>query len=188
MPGLFIPLPGSSTVPFMGQPTVKGQLYAMDLNDKIDFQFNPTVFEFEQAFTWSRITYKGDFSGGDLDFQNVGPRKFDLPLLFLADPAAPPINFTAESSEAEIVHKEPGLDQPILFDYDELLKMLDFWKRPIEGKNRPTRIQVVMGQRSFEGVITNLAHRELEFFRDMGVKEALITITFEEWNLERDNT
>ena len=188
MPGLFVPVPGSSSIPFGGQPTIKGQLYALDLEDKIDFQFNPKTFEFEQAFNWSRITYKGDFSGGDLDFQNVGPRMFDLPLLFLADPAAPPITFKTKSSGARIVHTEPGLKMPILFDYDELLAMFNFWKKPIEGKNRPTRINVVMGNRSFEGVITSLVFKELEYFQDYSVKEALITITFEEWNLERGDT
>ena len=186
MPNLFIPIPGSSSIPFAGWPTTKGQLYALDLQEKITFQYNPKTFKYGFETKWSRITYKGDFSGGDLDFNFVNPINFDLELLFIADPGAPLIDYDTYDSKAIIISADNANPSNHLFDYDELIRMFNFWwKRPVPGLNRPSRIQIVMGSRTYNGVITEVSIEELEYFKDLSVKEAKITLTFEEWNLER---
>ena len=172
---LFIPTATQAPIPFAGWPTQKGQLYNLDTNDYISFQFNPDSFDWEQVFNWAEITWQGDYHGGDLQFINAGPHTFDLPLQFLADPGAPKIGYNTPSRISTDMNK---------FDFGELKRTLDDWNKPIEGKGRPARIKVIMGENKFDGVVTRWKFRILDFFPDMTAKEVLMTISFREWVLD----
>lgn len=176
---LFIPTSGAAPIPFAGWPTKKGQLYNMDNNEKLSFQFNVETFEWEQKFNWAEITWKGSVSGGDLDFINSGPRTFDLPLLFLGDPGAPEIEYEI-GDDNPVVRQVPG---NIKMDFEFIQKLIERWTWVMPHKGRPPRIKVVIGTRWFEGVIEELNFKLIDFFPDLTVKEALMTISFREWNL-----
>ncbi len=150
----------------------KGQLYNLDTDEKLWFQFNPEQFEFEQEIVWDRINPPGMANGGNPRFIHTGPYEFDLPFLFIADPSAPLIEYEA---------KEDGL--PVhgayrLGEYKFLLNLLERWKAVILGKRRPPHIGVMMKDKMFEGVVTNWKYRETEWFESGDVRESLITISF----------
>jgi hypothetical protein len=171
---LFVPTSVMGPVPFAGWPTNRGQLYNLDNDEYIGFQFNPETFEWEQPVNWVEVTWHGDFSGGDVQFINMGARVFELPLQFLADPGAPQIDHRA----AQIISRPEDK-----FDFAALKAIIDQWNRPIPGKGRPARLKIIVGHNVFEGVITRWRFKIVDFFPDMTAKEVLLTISFREWVL-----
>jgi len=180
---LFIPTSKGVASPLAAMHLTKGQLYNLDTNEFISFQFNPSEFEWERMINWSEISWQGDTSGGDLAFINVGPRTYNLDLLYMADPGAPEI-------ESKI--DDPPYAYNAKNDFQRIRKTIEKWEADIEGKGRPSAINLIMGSRdadgnltsgnSFEGVIVRSGFRLTEFFNDLSVREAIITLRFREWN------
>jgi hypothetical protein len=157
------------------QNLVKGQLYNMDLNQKLWFQFNPTFFEWERGFNWVDIAFYGDETGGDADFISTGARTFELVLLYMADPGSPEI-----LSEGVPYNVKGG---GINMDFQAIRANLELWESKLPNKGRPSRIKVIVGPNSFECLIRSSKFRITEFFRDLTAREVEITLRFREWTL-----
>ncbi len=173
---LFIPTSGTSTPPFLGRATSKGQLYNLDLNRYFNFQFNPEMFEVNREFAYAVLTWNGDATGGDLFYLNSKARTIELPLLYMADPAAPKVDYDTETS----------LSSPNLrFDFDALEKEIDRWCEKIPQAGRPSRIRIILGPRYFDGVIMSVSCRKTAFFEDLTTREGILTIRFQQWQMQR---
>jgi hypothetical protein len=169
---LFVPT--SISAPKIGTELVKGQLYALDLDQSIDFQFNPKTFGFKRDFNWSRNRFKGDDTGGTASFNSLGTREFDLDLIFIADPSAPVVNFEADE---DLVPK----DSAAQIDFEAFKRILECWELPIVGLGRPTKFKVIVGENDIDCIMTAYEVIEQEFFPDLTVQEARVMFSFEEW-------
>jgi hypothetical protein len=152
----------------------RGQLYNIDNNQYLNFQFNPTSFEWARDVKWSERNWVGSTRGGDVQFINIGPRRLSLELLFVADPRAPEVNFEADF---------PVIDQHGLVDFKSITDTIENWIELIEGVKRPSRIGIIVGPNVFEGVLLNITPRITDFFEDLSAKEALLLLEFREWLL-----
>ena len=168
---LHIPI-GKDRLPHGDMPLTKGQLYNLDNDEWIDFQFNPEFFEWDQAINWKDFTHKGDPSGGDLQFLNIGPRTFDLALIYAADPGAPEIK------------RDIGLDGGDEMTFERIEEVMENWRQLLPEKKRPSRIKVIIGSRTFDCIVENIRMRITEWFDDLTAREALLTLEFREWLLE----
>lgn len=159
------------------QFVAKGQIYNLDYDQFICFQFNPTFFEWSQLFSWNAVTFRGSRRGGSLQYSHEGARTMQMDLLFMADPASPDLVY-----DTPIYLGGAGLK----VDYDRIVELFDRWQTPIQGKNRPSRLKVIVGPRAFNVVITELTHRVTEFFPDLSAREGLLSLTMREWVLPTD--
>lgn len=172
MPTLFIPTSRELFSPSGSVQLAKGQLYNLDLNEYIGFQFNPTSFDWNQQFAWAETVWVGDDHGGDLLFSYVGPRKTELSLLYMADPGSPDIHWSVSERLSSGALK---------FDFQALRQALERWQQKITGKGRPSRIRIIVGPNYLDGVITAIGFKISEFFEDLSAREALVTLEFREW-------
>ena len=171
---LFIPTSSNSSTPFTSIMLDKGQIYNMDLNESIGFQFNPTELEWSRGFNWVVHKWQGDFSGGDAQFLSTEPRKIELTLQFVADPSAPDLWYETP---------EDLLDTDNLVDFNAIRGVIERWEGPVAGKGRPSRIGIIMGENIFEGRIMTSTFRISAFFPDLTPRRAMFTLEFEEWIL-----
>jgi len=167
--GLYIPTSSAGQLPLSAVCIKKGQIYNLDNNEWMNFQFNPQTFEWERSINWAETTWKGDVQGGDLSFINIGPRTFDLSLLFLADPGAPEINYKTNSVKID--------------SFEAVEELIESWSQIVSSKGRPARVKVIMGERFFDGVIRNYHFKIIESFEDLSAKEGILTLEFREWIL-----
>ena len=169
--GLFIPTSSISTAaPFSEDNLQKGILTNLDNNEFISFQFNPETFDYEQAFNWDEISWKGSQSP-DLDFVSSGSREFDLTLVFVHEPSAPPMEIGLNNGY--------GKGET---DFETIEFMLDQWCRIVPGKARPARINLSFGDaRYFNVVITNKKIGIIEAFPDLSAKIAKLRLELKEW-------
>lgn len=151
----------------------KGQLYNLDLNEYLGFQFNPTTFEWSRDINWSEQNWVGGTRGGDLQFISLGPRLIELELLYIVDPRAPKVSY--ESDFAVIDPKDE------LVDFQAIRSTIEKWEELLDGIRRPSRVKIIVGPNGFEGVITSSTFRITEFFEDLTAKEALFLLEFREW-------
>ncbi len=172
--GLFLPTSGTSTIPFSSQRLSKAQIYCLDTNEFLNFQFNPSTFQWERDINWAETNWRNNDFGGDIEFINSGPRTFDLPLLYIADPGAPDIEYQPANNATA-----PGGRK----DFEFIESLFERWASMLPAKKRPSRVRVMFGPRSFEGVIVHLDHRIVETFEDLSVREGLITVSFREWKI-----
>lgn len=164
--------------PLRKQPLTKGQLYNLDKQQFINFQFNPQAFEWSQTWSWAEVRWKGARRGGDLQYQSEGARELELDLLFIADPGAP--RFLSNTGDR--------LSTPDLaMNYTLLVTLFDEWQARVPGKGRPSRIMLIFGELFFVCVITQIHHRITEMFNDLTAREATISIAMREWILEPDS-
>lgn len=169
---LFIPTSSGSDPPFSNIQLIKGQLYNLDLNEFIGFQFNPREFVWTQNINWSEIIWNGDFSGGDLYFINRGPVTFDLSLLYIANPGTPNINYDVP---------ENIVPEGLIVEFEQIRVALERWTDPVSGLGRSSRIRVIIGPNYFDIVMTSLGFRIGQFFEDLSAQESSINIGCREW-------
>ena len=150
----------------------KSQLYNVDLNEYIVFQFNPVTFEWERDINWGEHSWLGDTSGGDLQFLNIGPRLIDLDLMYMADPQAPTVHY---KSNFNII----GSDD--LVDFQAIKNTIEKWEKLLDGSRRPSRIGIMVGPNRFEGVIKKYRFKITEFFENLSTKEGILSLEFREW-------
>jgi hypothetical protein len=171
--GLYIPTSGASQEVASGMALVRGQLYNLDLNEILGFQFNPETFSWDRDLNWAEISWKGAEKGGDLQYVNAGPITFDLDLVYLAEPHAPSI----EHNCPENLTGDYGL--PV--DFEQVEALILRWMTPLENVGRPSRIKVILGDRSFLGVITTHSFEITDFFEDLTARHGRLSIGFREW-------
>lgn len=150
----------------------KGQLYNLDLNEYLGFQFNPNSFSWEQSLNWAQFTWIGDVRGGNVHFGNLGPNVLDLELVYVADPKAPKVNYDA---------LEPINDGSDVVDFQSIREMIDRWSQLLEGRQRPSRVAVIIGPNTFECIITKKSFTINSFFPDLSAEEAIIELEMREW-------
>lgn len=173
MPELFIPTAGRNTTSLESTRIAKGQLYNLDNNQKLGFQFNPESFEWERNFNFAETSFIGDESGGDIMYLNTGPRTFELVLVYAADPGAPSIEY-----ESNFIVSSNFLRM----DFQAIRYTIEEWEKKIPGLGRPSRIRVIIGPNYFDGVIRSSKFRIGEFFPDLSAQQALVALRFREWN------
>lgn len=169
--GLYLPTSRISN-PLNDRALGKGELYNLDLDQLVGFQFNPTSLEWTRQFAWGEVRWQGDSSGGDLQYLSTGPRHVELSLLYMADPGSPDINYVAP-----LIISSPNNK----FDFVALRQTLESWEQPLPGKKRPSRIRIIFGENSFDCVITSSTFRITTFFEDLSAREAVYTAEFREW-------
>jgi len=152
----------------------KGQVYNLDTNEFIGFQFNPKDFIWSRQFHYNNVTWKGSNSGGDVEFLYSGPKKMDLTLLYIADPGSPEISYNLNVNE-EI--STPSLKM----DFQVILDTLDRWTDTIPDKGRPSRLKIIMGPNGFNCIVTSTEVRISETFSDLSVREGYINLRVREW-------
>lgn len=175
---LFIPTSGARRDQYIERMTGKGQLYNLDLDEFITFQFNPTQFSWSRETNWQDVSYYGDSSGGDIQYINTKAREIDLPLLYIAAPGAPEIQF---KSKAAGVYADNPSNQVV--DFTIVKNIIERWEEKIEGVNRPSIIMIIFGELVFTGVIKNTNYKLIECFEDLSPKESLLTLEFRDWNV-----
>jgi hypothetical protein len=159
---------------FASKPVNKGQLYNIDLNEFISFQFNPEALEWARTFKWGEHNWVGNTRGGDVQFINLEPRLIDIDLLFMAEPRAPQIEY---KSDFKII------DANGLVDFNAIKATIEKWEKPLPGIRRPSRVGILMGDNVFEGVLKSYTMRINEFFKDLSPKEGILMLEFREWQL-----
>ena len=168
----------------MALPVSRGQLYNLDNNEKLDFQHNPETFEWVKEWKWTEVSYRGRRFGRDLHFSMEDSAEFDLPLLYVCDPAAPDFGY---AGPYQIFRGKGDID------FTEMLRLINTWQGIQPGTRRPSRLMVILnGQTlpggmmsaqsiSFEGVVTKINHRILDSFETGDVREAMFIFSFREW-------
>ena len=172
MPSLVLPSMGGVLPSINATKLTKGQLYNLDLNEYIGFQFNPTTFEWGQQIGWVETIWQGDDHGGDLQFTHIGPRTCEISLLYMADPGTPDLTWSVPERLSNGTTK---------FDFQALRKALERWNSKVVGKGRPSRIRIIVGPNYLDGVIKVPVFKITEFFEDLSVREAQVTLEFREW-------
>ena len=156
---------------------VKGQLYNLDLNEMLGFQFNPETFGWDRDLNWAEISWKGAEKGGDLQYVNAGPITFDLDLIFVADPHAPEMMYQTGSNHPVV----PSMQASIKMDFEFIEETVNKWADPLPNLGRPSRIKIILGGRSFLGVITTYSFEITDFFEDLTARHGRLSIGFREW-------
>ena len=170
---LFIPSPsGVTAAAFSTQEIVHGRLTNLDNNEFIGFQYNPAAFAYEREINWGAIQWRGSELGGDLDYLNSGPHTFDLTLEFVSEPSA---NRMEADTELAIPHPDLGVD------FENLEQTIKAWMQPIEGQGRPSRINVVMGPRFFNGIALSYRFEISEYHGDLSARHGRLQLEFREW-------
>jgi hypothetical protein len=149
----------------------KGELYNLDLNEFIKFQFNPNSFEWHRDIKWGEHNWVGNSRGGDVQFINLGPRIGELELLFMSDPTSPSIDY---SSDYNIMNSG-------LVNFSAIEYTIEKWISPLPLNKRPSRIALIIGNNIFKCVILSYDMRITEFFRDLSPKEAFLGLELREW-------
>lgn len=187
---LAIPTSRASQQSFLSAKITKGQIYNLDLDEYFVFQFNPEAFEWERDYHWDEITFKGDASGGDLQYIRTSAREFSLDLLYVADPGGPDIEYAKADHKisprtGRLVDGSPLPATPSgKMAFEQLVMMLDAWGAVIPAKGRPSRLKVMMGPQDFDCVVTGSQFRIREFFgEDLSAREALISLEFRQWQM-----
>lgn len=173
---LFVP---TSTMPITAVSVTKGQLYNLDDDEFLSFQFNPETFMWERKTEWGDLSFYGDDSGGERKYLLTKPREFDLSLLYVADPGAPDIAYQTAGDNPLSQNVSAGVSMDFKFIQD----VIERWESKRPDKHRPSRIMVILGDRSFSAVIVSSQFKIVEFFSDLSAREALLTLEFREWQL-----
>jgi hypothetical protein len=174
---LFIPTSNLLDRPSLAEQYVQvGELYNLDDNKKIKFQFNPQEYEFGKTYNWAAIDSIGAPSAR---YHYLGQKDdmFELQLLFIADLGMPPV--VLEGIPNSLITPDE-----VVVDFDELFKELQLWndERPAEG--RPSYMRIIIGTDTIEGVITNMRKRVLDQFSNLKTRRGQITIQVQPCEVE----
>lgn len=184
--GLFIPTSNLDRRPYPATPVMKGIIYNLDLNESVSFQFNPETFSFERRIKWAEVTWRGDDTGGDVQFFNIGPRTFDLELLYIHDPAAPPIEYRQGgnpllSARPVSLSVSAARGSSTIMPFETVQDIIDTWMQLLPDRQRPSQIQIIIGPQSFKGIIKGIGIDIRSFFPNLTAREAILTLEFREW-------
>lgn len=175
--GLIIASNGSVRVPRSGERIDKGQLYNLELDEKLGFQFNPEQIQWEQELRWAERSSIGRDTGGSKFFLNSGSRRLELNLLFMAEPGAPSIDY----------YVQPPIQMRTEFgaELDFVVAVLERWKKKIPDKGRPGVLAFVVGEanpNNMKCVIRRMGVRIIDQFPDgLSTREGMITLELIEW-------
>ena len=173
---LFIPTSTYSEPPFTSESLAKGEIYNLDLDRLLAFQFNPETFEYGWALNWATLTSNRDDTGGDLFYINSTAEEFEIPLLFMADPGAPDLRYRTDRQLSTAYDK---------IDFHAIVEEIREWCRPIREKGRPSRVRVIFGREHFDAAILAVNVKQNDHFADLTVWEGLIGIRFRKWQMRR---
>ena len=169
---LFIPT--SQGLPPNVEAVQKGQLYNLDTDEYINFQFNPAEFEWSKNINWAHVTWQGDTRGGDFAFISVGPNAFEIELRFMDQPGAPDIAYRVSDGQSISTPEEHA-------NFQAIRQTIDRWAEKPGPSGRPSLVAVIIGPNSFEGVITQKGYRINDWFGDLYVKDAIVRLRISEW-------
>jgi hypothetical protein len=173
---LFMPTSNYSAPPFTSDRLVKGQLYNLDLDRMLGFQFNPENLEYGWSINWATLTSNRDDTGGDLYYLNSTAEEFEIPLLFAADPGAPDLRYRTNRSLST---------SDLKMDFHAIVDEIREWCAPIRELGRPSRVRVIFGKTYFDAVILSVNVKQSEHFPDLAVWEGMIGVRFRKWQMRR---
>jgi len=180
---LFIPTSNLLKSPELaGQYVAVGELYNLDDNKKICFQFNPEEYEIGRTYNWADL----DSVGAPSNHYNYISQKdvlFELQLLFIADIGTPPV--TTEGGVSPLI--TPKND--VVVDFDELCNELFQWLEEREAEGRPSFLRIFIGKDSLTGFVKgDLKKRVLDLFPGgteahpkPSARRGLLTMQFQPW-------
>ncbi len=152
----------------------KGQLYNLDDNKKIWFQFNPEEHEDSIPIRWADIKSLGTPSN---QYQYLGESgsSFDLTLLFIADIHMPKVK-TQGAVDPNITPDGQAVSFKAL--YNEIRS----WVKPREDTGLPSMISIIFNDDfAYEGFVRELRKRILDQYENGITRRATITLQFQEW-------
>lgn len=170
---LFVPDP-TGRQGFDARSIYKGQIYNVDDNEKMSFQFNPEAFRWTSTDVWVP-TGIGVF-GRDVSYVREESSEFGLTLLFVADPGAPALK--SEGVKEDISPVQDGIQA----DFDQVVVMLDRWRARRPDSGRPSLLKLIISPGLyFDAVITKVERAILERFEDGSTREGQLDMNFLVW-------
>lgn len=170
---------GHDNTPSLDRFVAKGQLYNLEWDESLSFQFNPENVEWVRESQWARASHRGQMQMAKPYFIATEPREMEIPFLFIADPGAPAVEF--KSNNSPLVARS-AFDKSGPFGFKELRSIIESWETVIETIGRPSRIRVIFGDIAFDCYTKRSRFKITEFFsQDLAVREGLITLELMEW-------
>jgi len=163
---------GRYSLGYESKAVQRGQIYNMELDEKIWFQFNPENFEWEEPFDW--VSTGTGIYGHDIQYMGQGDVAFNLSLLFIADPNAPKV-ITENIAEIAVYDKKSA-------DFDSIIWMFQRWCRPNLDTGRPSQLRVIYGKHYWDGIITRARYKIIEKFESGNIREGQIILSFRKWS------
>lgn len=179
--GLFLPTSGSAQVPVSSSAVRKGQLYNLDLDEKISFQFNPQPISWRRRTSYAEFYSHGETSGGDIEFLFTGPRQLELDLIFTDEPGAPALDYYVQPPRE-------GNSAEFGADFEFVVRLFERWMEPsAESGNRIPLLRLILAaSTNITGIITAVEPQIVNQFEDGSVREGRITLEFRQWNRDRE--
>lgn len=152
----------------------KGQLYNLDDDRKVWFQFNPRNFEWSRVIKWTDQSFIGAPSIHH-QYLGRGQREFELTLLYIGDFGMPEVEI--KNTRHDI---KPG---DVEVDFDELVREIDAWTEEREDYGRPSFIGIYIANEEFRGFIRDIKKRVIDQYKDQSTRRGEVTIRFQEWEV-----
>jgi hypothetical protein len=177
---IVIPLRSALSVPDMAT-IARAQLYNLDQNEFIEFQFNPRGSEPGMDFGWGDDGFSGS-DKVDTQFLGQGQTEFELASEWIVDPGAPVIDHNVAEP---CVHEDAAGNKLIMIG--AVLVAFERWAAIRIDSRRPSLIRVIWpDNRWYEGRLVRLSHRIEERFASGEARRATVRMGFKEWR--RPNT
>jgi len=174
---LYIPSPRLSyRTDFSEVPVKTGQLYNLDDDKSISFQFNPSEFSWQEEHNWSTQKYTGN-PGKQLQYLGCTGRVFTLELEFHADPWFPRVQLSGDVDPSIT----PDPDRTAV-DFDKLVDEFRSWIKERPDKKRPSYIRIILpNKEEFDGIVRSATKQILSVYADGVVQHGKLIFNFEEW-------
>lgn len=171
---IYIPSPETGSG-FDERMVAKGQIYNVTRNEKLWFQFNPETFRWTSEDVW-KPTGIGVF-GKDISFVAEESTRFNLSLVFVADPGAPKLR--SHGLEERVSKFE---EEGVQADFDEVVKTFDRWRSRNETTGRPDLLSVFFSPSlRLNSVITRIERVILDRFEDGTTREGQLDLQMLRW-------
>jgi hypothetical protein len=177
---LFVPLPfhipNSDISRYQELKISRGQLYNLTLDELLIFQFNPEAMIVKASDEWVPVGM--GVKGRDMAFVSEGKDKFELQLLFMADPGAPDV--ISRNVQESLTWRGTAAGSGKA-DFDNIVAMIDRWRKPQPQTGQPSRLMVAYGCGAWEGIIRE---RRIDYqarFATGSTRAGMLTLKFEEW-------
>lgn len=172
---LFIPTSNLLKKPELAaQYVAVGQLYNLDDDKKICFQFNPEEHEIGRTYNWADIPSIGAPSN-HYDYLSQKDTLFELQLLFIADIGTPPV--ATEGGVNPLITPDD-----VVVDFDELYNEILQWLEEREAEGRPSFLRIIIGKDTLTGFVKgDIKKRVLDLFPGGSARRGLLTMQFQPW-------
>lgn len=159
----------------VNRPTVQAQLYNLDNDEFLNFQFMPRDASSTDV-NWSEEGWRGS-DRTHRQFLGVSQASVEISADFWVDPGAPniscstdpPVNYTDTAGNS-------------LVSIESLVVVLNSWWLNIsETEGRPALLRFIRPEGSLDGIVTRFGYTPQERFPDGTIRRVTINIGFRQW-------